>query len=288
MFLGLRGEPAPGRPRHAGRGGPAPGVGPGPSAGRPRGRRGLRRRARLQAAAPRPRVPRLREGGERRPARRLRGLPPRALRLAAGLRALHRGQGSARRRVVDGLGEGHPRAGAGGARPLAARARGGGAEPRVRPVPVLRAVEGPQARRQRAQRPRHGRHPDLRRPRQRRRVGAPRPVPADGGRQARVRGRRPAGLLQRHRPAVGKPAVPLGPHGGVGVRVVDRALPRHPRPGGPRARRPLPRVRGLLEGARRRRDGRARGMGEGARRAALRRGGEGARASCPSSPRTSA
>ena len=44
------------------------------------------------------------------------------------------------------------------------------------------------------------------------------------GRHARVRGRRAPGLLQRHRPALGQPAVPLGPHGGAaGTRGGSRA-----------------------------------------------------------------
>ena len=47
------------------------------------------------------------------------------------------------------------------------------------------------------------------------------------------------------------------------LRLVDRAHARHLRARGPRPARSLPRLRGLLGGAGRRRDGRARALGEG-------------------------
>src|SRR5207249_887633 len=65
-------------------------------------------------------------------------------------------------------------------------------------------------------------------------------VAPDGG------GRRAPRLFQRHRPALGKPALPLGRDGAHRLRVVDRPLPLRALPRGHGAPRPFPRLRGLL------------------------------------------
>ncbi len=101
--------------------------------------------------------------------------------------------------------------------------------------------------------------PDLRRPGQRRRLGAPRDLPPGCRRPAVAAGRRPARLLQRHRPAVGQPALPLGRAGPHRLRVVDRPVPRGARARGHGPARSLPGVRGVLGGA--------GGRGDGGRRA---------------------
>ena len=133
--------------------------------------------------------------------------------VARRLRPLHGRQGGARRRPS--WTEWEPRTSRGGSRrPWTAGGDGAaGRRPRarVRPVPLLPPVAARCSDHCRGARRRaHGRHPDLRRRRQRRRVVAPRAVPARGGRAADGRGRRAAGLLQRHRPALGQPALRLG------------------------------------------------------------------------------
>ena len=121
----------------------------------------------------------------------------------------------------------------------------------VRAVAVLHAVAGAARRRGGSRDPHHGRHADLRGPRQRRRVGAPRSVRPARRRRAARRGRRAARLLQRDRPAVGQSALSVGSHEGRRLRVVDRALAHDARARRPRAPRSLPRLRRLLGGARR-------------------------------------
>ena len=120
----------------------------------------------------------------------------------------------------------------------------------VRPVPLLSPVGARSPGGAAARHRRRGRHPDLRRARQRRRLGAPGPLPARRDRPAHGGRRRAARLLQRDRPALGQPALPLGRPAGGGLRLVDRAHPLVPRALRPRAHRPLPRVLRVLGRAR--------------------------------------
>ena len=76
-------------------------------------------------------------------------------------------------------------------------------------------------------------------------------------------GGRPSRLLQRDRPALGQPALPLGRDGARGLRLVDRAPAVGLRVVRPRAWITSA-VRGALGGARRRRDRGERPLGEGA------------------------
>ena len=149
--------------------------------------------------------------------------------------------------------------------------------PPLRPVSLLPPVGARAGARGRARRRTRRRHPDLRRPRQRRRLGEPGPLrarrngPADGGR------RRSPRLLQRHRPALGQPALPVGSTGRGGLRVVDRPHPVVPGGLRPPADRPLPRLRGVLVRARGREDRTRRPLGPGAGAEPLRRRPRGAR-----------
>ena len=93
----------------------------------------------------------------------------------------------------------------------------------VLPVPLLLAVAGPARASARARRPHPGRPADLRRPRQRRGVGQPRAVPPRRARPAAGGRRRPAGLLQPDRPALGEPGLRLGGERSVRLGVVGRA-----------------------------------------------------------------
>ena len=97
----------------------------------------------------------------------------------------------------------------------------------------------------------------------------------------------PARLLQRHRPALGQPALSLGRAGQRPATPwwIDRfravlSTGRH------RAARPLPRLRGVLGGAREGGDRRERPLGQGPRGSLLRGAPGGARAPARSSPRT--
>ena len=89
--------------------------------------------------------------------------------------------------------------------------RGHRASSRFEQLRFARDWRALRALRARAGRRPHRRHADLRRPRQRRRLAAPRAVPPRRARRADGGRRRAARLLQRHRPALGQPALPLGP-----------------------------------------------------------------------------
>ena len=214
VLLGLRGQPAAGQPSTRSR------------------TEGLLSKAELKKApgvpgAPRWTSARSRPSGCRcwaRPSSASRPTPPprsaqafdafceRESRVARRLRAVHGAQGRARRRRLASLAAGRSSC----ARPEAL------AEARVRLAKAVRAravlrstcssSSGARLRAAlpRARHPHHGRHADLRRPRQRRRLGPPRAVPPRGRRHARARRGRAARLLQRHRPALGQPALPLG------------------------------------------------------------------------------
>ena len=80
----------------------------------------------------------------------------------------------------------------------------------LRAVAFRARLAGAARLRARARRRAHRRHPDLRRARQRRRLAAPRALHLDDDGRADVDRRRAARLLQRDRPALGQPALPLG------------------------------------------------------------------------------
>ena len=111
-----------------------------------------------------------------------------------------------------------------------------------------------------------GRHPDLRGPRQRRRLGAPGAVPPRRGRP-----RRPS--WPACRPTTSAPPASSGATRSTAgtcwprrLRLVGRALPQRSAACRHRADRPLPRLRGLLGGAGQRgTDGRQRSLGARAR-----------------------
>ena len=88
------------------------------------------------------------------------------------------------------------------------------------------AVAQPAPLRARTGRPHHGRPAHLRGPRQRRRVGESGSVPVGCGRRPGGHVGRAAGLFQRHRPVVGQSDLPLGPHGGDRLPLVDRPAAR--------------------------------------------------------------
>ena len=90
------------------------------------------------------------------------------------------------------------------------------------------------------------RHPDLHGARQRRRLEEARPLSSGPIGRGGADRRRAARLLQRDRPALGQPALPLGPHAADGICLVDCALPRHPRSLRRRPPRPLHRLHPLL------------------------------------------
>ena len=172
--------------------------------------------------------------------------------LARRLRALHGAEGGARRRGLDGVGRRHPAARARRRSRAGAREHGATRSARTQFAQFLFFAQwGALQRRAAATRgiAHHGRHPDLRRPRQRGRLGAPRAVPPRRRRPPERRGRRAARLLQRDRPALGQSHLPLGRDGAR--RGFDWWVERFRadvRAGGPRAPRPLPRLRGLLGG----------------------------------------
>ncbi len=126
-------------------------------------------------------------------------------------------------------GVGGPRRGPGG------RARPGALRPGVG------CAAGP---RRRAGRPAHRRRAHLRGRRQRRPPGPPGAVPR------RRRRRRPARRLQRHRPALGQPALRLARPPAPPVPLVGRPPAPHLRAGRPHPHRPLPGLHRLLGGAR--------------------------------------
>ena len=105
------------------------------------------------------------------------------------------------------------------------------------------------------------RRPDLRRARQRRPPGPPGALP---GRRRRGHAAR---RLHRQGPAVGQPALRLARAAAPRLPLVGRAPAPHVRPLRPRPRRPLPRLRLLLGGARRAPATRSRGAGSAARAA---------------------
>ena len=233
--------------------------------------RGLRRRHRLEAAASRQGLRALRGEG-RRPRQReaFDGFRRARGGLARRLRALH---GRSRRPTGARPGTSWDR------RARGARRRAPSARPRdehedrdPRALPSSSSSSSSSGRacgsaaRERGIRD-HGRHPDLRRPRQRRRVGAPRAVPP---RRRTAAPALVAGVPPDYFSATGQlwgnPALPLGRARALGLRVVDRALPREPAARRPRAPRPLPRLRGLLGDSGRRADGGERPLGEGAGR----------------------
>ena len=186
------------------------------SAGGPRRRTAIACRARrLRGGA---------DGARRAPARGVRGIRAadrgscgvRALLrrqrgLAGGLRALQRHQERQPRSPLDRLGPGAARARSGRARPrLAQPARRHPPAPiravRLRP-PVAGAARRVPPARHRADR----RSADLRRPRQRRRLGAPRPLPPRRRRASRrVVAGVPPDYFSDDRAALGQPALPLG------------------------------------------------------------------------------
>ncbi len=130
------------------------------------------------------------------------------------------------------------------------------------------------------------RRADLHRPPERRRVGAPEAVRAGARRPAHRGGRRAAGLLQRHRPALGQPAVPLERARQGRLRLVGGARAPHLRAGGHRAHRPLPRLCRLLGNPGQRAHGRQGPLGAGARASRCSRPSPRRWGRCPSSPRT--
>ena len=253
VLLGLRGQSAARLARPARRAGAAR---PGGAPPRPRlseAHGGLRAREAASPAAAGEGGRGLRAAGRRREPRgpgRVRGA---ARRVARRLRAVHGAQARERRSSLEHLGQSTRRARSGRARARPPRARAGRARGGVRAVRVLRAVGGGSGRGPRARHPHHGRRADLRRTRQRRRLGASGHLPARPRRPRGVPGRGAARLLQRHRPALGQPALPLGRARAHRLRLVDRPHARQLRARGPRPARPLPRLRGLLGGAGRRR-----------------------------------
>ena len=111
----------------------------------------------------------------------------------------------------------------------------------------------------------------------------------DPGGQSHRRGGGAARRVQRHRAALGQPALRLGPLREDGLRVVDRPAARDHEARRRHAARPLPRVRRVLGSAGDRSDGGARPVGGGVRaRAAADDARARSGAICRSSPRTSA
>ena len=100
-----------------------------------------------------------------------------------------------------------------------------GGEAQVLAMPLLPPVGGAEALLCGARAPDHGRSADLRRARQRRRVGAPGTVLPETKWRTGKRGRRAARLFQRHRAVMGQSALPLGGARAHRLPVVDRAPP---------------------------------------------------------------
>ena len=270
VLLGLRRQPEPGEPRAAARGRAA-------GAGRPRGRarvpggpRGLRPGDRVEAGGCwRGRTTRFAGGRGPGAARRA---SRRSARAQAGwlddfalFMALKDAHGGAAWTTW----EARARARASPAALAAARERLAGAVDRapLPPVPVLPPVE-------RAARPRARERASASSatcpsssPTTAPTSGPTRAVPARREGPPDGRGRRAARLLQRRPASCGATRSTAGTcMRARRLRLVDRAAARHARARGPRAPRPLPRLRGLLGGARRRADRRARALGAGAGR----------------------
>src|SRR6266508_6307310 len=117
------------------------------------------------------------------------------------------------------------------------------------------------------------RRADLRRPGRRGRHRPSGALPEGAGR------RRSDGQAQRGRAALGQPALRLERAQGRGLPLVDRTLPAHVRARRRRPDRPLPRLRGLLGGARAEQDGEKRTLAPRPRRGPLQRRRSCARAS---------
>ena len=146
--------------------------------------------------------------------------------------------------------------------------------------PALKAYANEQGRAD------HRRRADLHRLPERRGLGAPGAVRTGRRRPAHRGGRRAAGLLQRHRPALGQPAVPLERARQGRLRLVGGARAPHLRAGGHRAHRPLPRLCRLLGDPGQRAHGRARAAGCRAPASRCSRPSPRRWGRCPSSPRT--
>ena len=123
---------------------------------------------------------------------------------------------------------------------FAGRGRGRG------PGPLRPRVDGAARVRGGARRADHRRPADLRR---RGRLRPPRPP---GALPDRRPGRRPARRFHRRGPALGQPALRLAGAAAAALPLVGRAAAAHLAAGRPLADRPLPRLRRLLVGARRR------------------------------------
>ena len=140
----------------------------------------------------------------------------------------------------------------------------------ARRVAVRRPVGRGEGLRQRPRGRAHGGPADLRGPPQRgllvppRSVRAGRAVPTPGG------GRCAARRVQRRRPALGQPAVPLGPHGRGGLRVVDRATAPCDAAGRRVSGRPFSGLRGVLGGSGQQSDRGPGALGRGSRRGPVR------------------
>ncbi len=233
----------------------------------------LRRRDPVEGPDPAPVLGPFRLPRRRARTRRARSVSPRARAggLARGLDAVFGAQGALRGPRLARLGRGPARARCGRPRAGLGRARGRDLLPGVPPVPVLPAVgPGPDVG-ARAGHHGHGRHADLRLPRQRRRVGASRPLPARRVSPARGGLGSPARLLLGDRPALGQSALPLGALRGDGLRLVGGADPGEPAALRPPSHRSLPRVCGVLVGPGDGDDGDQRKLAAGPRSEALRR-----------------
>ncbi len=143
-----------------------------------------------------------------------------------------------------------------------------------RPGPLRPRVGRAAPLRGRARRAADRRRADLRRARQRR------PSRAPGALPGRRRRRHAARRVHRQGPAVGQPALRLAGAAAARLPLVDRAPAAHVRPLRPRPRRPLPRLRLLLVGARAGAPRAVRALEARAGPRGLRRRGGRARASC--------
>ena len=186
--------------------------------------------------------------------------------LAGRLRAVHGRQGGARARRLDGMGGRHRATRSIGDGALVGPLRSRDPAAQTDAVPVLRSVAARARRLPRAIDRDHGRSANLRRARQRRRLGAARVVPSRLRRPTGRAHRCAARLLQRDRPVVGESPLPLGCPQADRIRLVDRALSCPAGAGRSRPHRSLPWIRGIVGNPARRDDGHSRRMGEGAGR----------------------
>ena len=194
------------------------------------------------------------------PSTSLRRILQPACSLARRLCAVHGAQGRPRSRRVDEVGSGHCRAATRGSRAVVTRPGARDSTPQADAVSVLRSV-GARPRALPRTLDRHsGRSANLRGPRQRRRLVAPRSLSSRPHGTADGRGGRTTRLLQCHRPALGQSALRLEAPRANRLRMVDRSGSHDADARRSRTTRSFPRVCRLVGNSRRRHDRHSRRM----------------------------